>query len=134
MPCSATLNPAIFLFKDLHDHLDIRVCPGNIRNIRRLRDVAHALRDTYKTVVLVSPLMKIPIELSKDVAVVEFGTPSVDDFNGLLDRIIDDVKDQPRISINLDEYGASDVHLIRGVSPAFRVNGEIRADRGRGAR
>ena len=51
------------------------------------------LRDTYKTVVLVSPIMKIPIELSKDVAVVEFGTPSVEDFNKLLDRIIDDVKD-----------------------------------------
>ena len=90
------VDPAIFLFKDLHDHLDIRVCPGNLRNIRRLRDVAHALRDTYKTVVLVSPMMKIPVELSKDVAVVEFGTPSVDDFNGLLDRIIDDVKDKPQ--------------------------------------
>ena len=23
-------------------------------------------------------------------------------------------------------FGASDVHLIRGISPAFRVNGEIR--------
>jgi AAA+ superfamily predicted ATPase len=111
------VDPAIFLFKDLHDHLDIRVCPGNLRNIRRLRDVAHALRDTYKTVVLVSPLMKIPVELSKDVAVVEFGTPSVDDFNGLLDRIIDDVKDQPRISINLDADGRERlVHAARGLT------------------
>ncbi|MGP0067798.1 MAG: AAA family ATPase [Isosphaeraceae bacterium] len=111
------VDPAIFLFKDLHDHLDIRVCAGNLRNIRRLRDVAHALRDTYKTVVLVSPLMKIPVELSKDVAVVEFGTPSVDDFNGLLDRIIDDVKDQPRISINLDAEGREKlVHAARGLT------------------
>jgi AAA+ superfamily predicted ATPase len=111
------VEPGIFLFKDLHDHLDVRVCPGNLRNIRRLRDVAHALRDTYKTVVLVSPIMKIPIELSKDVAVVEFGTPSVDDFNGLLDRIIDDVKDQPRISINLDAEGREKlVHAARGLT------------------
>jgi AAA+ superfamily predicted ATPase len=111
------VEPSIFLFKDLHDHLDIRVCPGNLRNIRRLRDVAHALRDTYKTVVLVSPVMKIPVELSKDVAVVEFGTPSVDDFNGLLDRIIDDVKDQPKISINLDADGREKlVHAARGLT------------------
>ena len=111
------VEPGIFLFKDLHDHLDTRMCVGNLRNIRRLRDVAHALRDTYKTIVMVSPIMKIPIELSKDVAVVEFGTPSVDDFNGLLDRIIDDVKDQPRISINLDAEGREKlVHAARGLT------------------
>jgi AAA+ superfamily predicted ATPase len=111
------VEPGIFLFKDLHDHLDTRMCVGHMRNIRRLRDVAHALRDTYKTIVMVSPIMKIPVELSKDVAVVEFGTPSVDDFNGLLDRIIDDVKDQPRISINLDAEGREKlVHAARGLT------------------
>jgi AAA+ superfamily predicted ATPase len=111
------VEPAIFLFKDLHDHLDIRVCPGNLRNIRRLRDVAHALRDTYKTVVLVAPVMKIPLELSKDIAVLEFGTPSVGDFNHLLDRIIEDVKDKPQISINLDADGRERlVHAARGLT------------------
>jgi AAA+ superfamily predicted ATPase len=111
------VEPGIFLFKDLHDHLDTRMCVGHLRNIRRLRDVAHALRDTYKTIVMVSPIMKIPVELSKDVAVVEFGTPSVDDFNGLLDRIIDDVKDQPRININLDAEGREKlVHAARGLT------------------
>jgi AAA+ superfamily predicted ATPase len=111
------VEPGIFLFKDLHDHLDTRMCIGHLRNIRRLRDVAHALRDTYKTIVMVSPIMKLPVELSKDVAVVEFGTPSADDFNGLLDRIIDDVKDQPRISINLDAEGREKlVHAARGLT------------------
>ena len=111
------VDPAIFLFKDLHDHLDVRLCVGNLRNIRRLRDVAHALRDTYKTVVMVSPIMKIPVELTKDVAVIEFGTPSTDDFNGLLDRIIDDVKDQPKIKINLDDEGREKlVHAARGLT------------------
>lgn len=111
------VDPAIFLFKDLHDHLDTRLCVGNVRNIRRLRDVAHALRDTYKTVVMVSPIMKIPVELTKDIAVVELGTPSVDDYNGLLDRIIDDVKDQPRIKINLDDEGREKlVHAARGLT------------------
>jgi AAA+ superfamily predicted ATPase len=111
------VDPAIFLFKDLHDHLDTRVCAGNLRNIRRLRDVAHALRDTYKTIVLVSPVMKIPVELSKDVAVIEFGTPSTADYNGLLDRIIEDVKDKPKVSINLDADGRERlIHAARGLT------------------
>jgi SpoVK/Ycf46/Vps4 family AAA+-type ATPase len=68
-------------------------------------------------VVMVSPIMKIPVELSKDVAVIELGTPSVDDFNGLLDRIIDDVKDQPRIKINLDDEGREKlVHAASGLT------------------
>ncbi len=113
----AHVDPAIFLFKDLHDHLDVRVCPANLRNIRRLRDVAQALRDTYKTVVLVSPVMKIPVELSKDVAVLELGNPSTADFNGLLDRIIEDVKDQPRITINLEADGRERlIHAARGLT------------------
>jgi AAA+ superfamily predicted ATPase len=113
----AHVDPAIFLFKDLHDHIDCRMGASALRTIRRLRDVAQALRDTYKTVVLVSPILKIPIELSKDVAVVELGTPSVADFNALLDRIIEDVKDKPRISINLDAEGRERlVHAARGLT------------------
>ena len=111
------VDPAIFLFKDLHDHLDTRLCIAHLRNVRRLRDVAHALRDTYKTIVLVSPIMKIPVELTKDIAVLDLGTPSVEDFNGLLDRIIDDVKDQPRIRINLDDEGREKlVHAASGLT------------------
>ncbi len=45
----AHVDPAIFLFKDLHDHPRRPRPPRNLRNVRRLRDVAHALRDTYKT-------------------------------------------------------------------------------------
>ncbi len=117
MRCLVMWNPASSSSKTCTITSTSRVCPGNLRNIRRLRDVAHALRDTYKTVVLVSPIMKIPVELSKDVAVVEFGTPSVDDFNRLLDRIIDDVKDQPRISISLDADGREKlVHAARGLT------------------
>ena len=57
------------------------------------------------------------VGIEKDVAVIELGTPSVGDFNGLLDRIIDDVKDQPRIKINLDDEGRERlVHAARGLT------------------
>ena len=40
--------------------------------------------------------MQIAPELTKDVTLLDFGLPGPEDFNRLLDRIIDDVKDNPR--------------------------------------
>src|SRR5262249_35838508 len=97
------VDPAIYLFKDFHPFTEDN--RSNIAIIRRLRDVAYNLRDTYKTIVIVAPMLRIAAELSKDVTIVEFALPRMDDFNRLLDRIIEDVKDKPRISINLDAEG-----------------------------
>ena len=58
------------MFKDFHRFTEDERC--NLSVIRRLRDVAHHLRDTYKTIVITSPLMRIAPELSKDVTVVDF--------------------------------------------------------------
>ena len=94
------VEPAIYLFKDFHRFTEEDRC--NLTVIRRLRDVAHHLRDTYKSIVITSPLMRIAPELSKDVTVIDFGLPEPDEFNRLLDRIIDDVKDNPKVRIDLD--------------------------------
>jgi SpoVK/Ycf46/Vps4 family AAA+-type ATPase len=94
------VEPAIYLFKDFHRFTEDDRC--NLTVIRRLRDVAHHLRDTYKSIVITSPLMRIAPELSKDVTVIDFGLPEPDEFNRLLDRIIEDVKDNPKVKIDLD--------------------------------
>jgi ATP-dependent 26S proteasome regulatory subunit len=98
------VEPAIYLFKDLHPYMKEAVgCARcNIPIIRKLRDVAHHLRDTYKTIVVVSPLQMIAPELAKDVTVLEFPLPAMPEFNTLLDRISTDLKDNPRIQIDLD--------------------------------
>jgi ATP-dependent 26S proteasome regulatory subunit len=94
------VQPAIYLFKDFHRFTADERC--NLTVIRRLRDVAYHLRDTYKSLVIVAPSLKISQELAKDVTVVEFGLPRIEDFDQLLDRIIDDVKDTPQVQIDLD--------------------------------
>ena len=99
----AQVEPAIYLFKDFHPFTEDQRC--NLTVIRRLRDAAHQLRDTYKTIVITSPLMKISPELSKDITLVDFGLPSVEDFGTLLDRIIEDVQGTAKISIDLDADG-----------------------------
>lgn len=103
------IEPAIYLFKDFHRFTVDERC--NLTVIRRLRDVAHQLRDTYKTIVITSPLLRIAPELSKDITLVDFGLPEASDFSRLLDRIIDDVKDNPKVTINLN--GAAREELLR---------------------
>ena len=93
------VEPAIYLFKDFHRFSCDDRC--NIAVIRRLRDLAHHLRDTYKTLVIVAPSLRIAPDLAKDVTVLEFGLPGIDDFSRLLDRIIDDVRDNPKVQIDL---------------------------------
>jgi len=94
------VQPAIYLFKDFHRFTVDDRC--NLAVIRRLRDAAYHLRDTYKSLVIVAPMMRISQDLAKDVTVVEFGLPGPEDFTALLDRIIDDVKDTPQVQIALD--------------------------------
>lgn len=109
------VEPSIYLLKDLHVFTADERC--NMAVIRKLRDVACHLRDTYKSIVVVSPLMKIAPELAKDMTVVEFGLPGPDEFTQLLDRIVDDVKDSPQIQINLDgESRERLLHAARGLT------------------
>jgi SpoVK/Ycf46/Vps4 family AAA+-type ATPase len=65
----------------------------------------------------VSPVMNIAPELAKDITVVEFGLPGPEDFNLLLERIVEDVKDNPQIRINLDGDARERLlHAARGLT------------------
>ncbi len=109
------IEPAIYLFKDFHVFTTNERC--NMTVIRRLRDVAHHVRDTYKSIVIVSPMMNIAPELSKDITVVDFGLPGPDEFSQLLDRIVEDVRDNPQIRINLEgESRERLLHAARGLT------------------
>jgi AAA+ superfamily predicted ATPase len=111
----AQIEPAIFLFKDFHPFAEEN--RANLAVIRRLRDVAYHLRDSYKTIVIVAPVARIAPELAKDVTLVEFGLPDVEDINRLLDRIIEDLKDKPQVRINLDAEGRERLlHAARGLT------------------
>ncbi len=109
------VEPAIYLFKDFHRFTVEDRC--NIAVIRRLRDLAHHLRDTYKTLVIVAPAMRISPDLAKDVTLVEFGLPGTADFGKLLDRIVDDVRDNPHVEVDLDaETRERLLHAARGLT------------------
>ena len=113
------VEPAIYIFKDFH-HFMVPPPDGaqcNVPVVRRLREVAHRLRDTYKTLIIVSPLLRLAPELEKDVTVVEFGLPTVKDFHRLLDNIIEDVKGNPNLKIDLTAEGRERLlHAAKGLT------------------
>lgn len=81
---------AIYFFKDLHALLRPAV-QCNIPTIRKVRDVARSLSDSYKTLVICAPQMEMAPELQKDIAVVDYPLPEASDLDQLLRKICDDV-------------------------------------------
>ena len=88
---------AIYLLKDFDVFLDDPVVS------RRLRDAAAALKTSYKTVVIVSPVMKIPPHLEKDITILDFDLPTTQDLMGLLQGLIAQVANNPNVVIDLDD-------------------------------
>jgi SpoVK/Ycf46/Vps4 family AAA+-type ATPase len=79
-------EPAIFVFKDLHPFKD------SVAVTRWLRDAVANFHDTHKTIVLMSPVQQIPIELEKEVVTLDFALPSLRE----LDSVLTDKLDRTR--------------------------------------
>jgi AAA+ superfamily predicted ATPase len=99
------VEPAIFIFKDFHPFLAKCNKSANAAPIRKLKDIAVHLKNSYKTIVLVSPVQEIPEELEKEITVLNHPLPARDDLSALLDRIIADVKQFKQVKIELDDAG-----------------------------
>ena len=92
------VEPAIFIFKDLHPFL----ARSNFAVIRKLKDIALHLKNSFKTLILVSPLLEIPAELEKEITVLNLPLPTRDELGELLERILADVRDLKQVDLALD--------------------------------
>src|SRR4249920_724906 len=101
------VEPAIFIFKDFHPFLT----RNNFAVIRKLKEIALHLKNSFKTIVLVSPTMEIPTELEKEITVLNFPLPSREDLNELLEKILEDVKQFKQVRVDLD--GAARERLLQ---------------------
>src|SRR5260370_26993197 len=95
------VEPEIFIFKDFHPFLT----RNNFAIVRKLKEIALHLKNSFKTIVLVSPVMEIPTELEKEITLLNYPLPSRDDLSGLLDKIVADVRQFKQVRIELDDAG-----------------------------
>ncbi|MQA94847.1 MAG: AAA family ATPase [Streptosporangiales bacterium] len=85
------MQPSVFVFKDLHPLLggtEGRNADATV--VRRLRDVAAQLKvaPAPGCVILLAPVLSIPVELERDIAVLPFDLPGEDQIAQLLDSMV----------------------------------------------
>jgi hypothetical protein len=95
------VEPAIFIFKDLHPFLT----KAHSGVIRKLKEIAQHLKNCPKTIVLISPVVELPTELEKEVTLLNFPLPNREELGQMLDKIIQDVRQSAPVRIELDSAG-----------------------------
>ena len=99
-------KPAIMILKDVHPLLGIQGRNADYGFIRKIRDVAGSLKNAEcsKNVVILAPTLVLPNDLQKDITVVDFDLPTLEELKSLLNDMIG-MNDGSGINIDLDEYG-----------------------------
>lgn len=97
-------NPAILILKDIHPLLGLNNRNADYNLIRKIRDVAGSLKnaEVSKNVVIIAPSLVLPLELQKDITVVDFDLPTLDEIKNLLNEMIE-MNEDSGILIDLQE-------------------------------
>jgi len=78
-------EPAIFVLRDFHRFLEDAIVARQVRNL------AHTLPASRKTVIILSPLLRIPIGLADDITVLDLNPPTYEEIASELDVLLRDV-------------------------------------------
>jgi SpoVK/Ycf46/Vps4 family AAA+-type ATPase len=98
-------EPSLVVLKDFHPFLD------DAQVVRALRELGHHLKASFSTVVLLSPLLKMPVELEKEISVLDVPLPGVPELLELLREIVQVVRAGNRATVELSNQDAE--RLIR---------------------
>jgi len=84
---------AIIVLKDFHKFI------GSVEVFRMVKNILPSLKASDKHLLFVSPVVQIPVELEKDVTVLDFALPSEEELVNLAQKIVK----ENDLSIDLDE-------------------------------
>lgn len=93
-------EPTLVVLKDFHPYL------ADPAVVRALRELGHALKSTYTTVVLLSPTLVIPPEIEKEISVLDVPLPGYRDLLQLLKEIVGVVRQGNRARVELTKDDA----------------------------
>lgn len=115
-------DPSIVVLNDFHP------CLHDQRIVRRLRELAHSLKSSWTTVMLLSPTLSIPVELEKDLTVLDVPLPSFNDLAQLLREIVGVVRKNNRATVHLTRADAEQlVKAAQGLTLSEAENAFARA-------
>lgn len=115
-------DPSLVVLKDFHPFLND---PGVIR---ALRELSQDLKSTYTTVLLLSPVLTIPVELEKDISVLEIPLPTFRELYQLLREIVTVLRQGNRAVVDLSrEHVEQLIKAAQGLTIAEAENAFAKA-------
>ncbi len=114
-------EPAVFVLEDFHFFLDERA-PLAPLVIRQLRDLVGPFKSARKTAIILSPILRIPPELEKDITVLDLEMPDEEELAAILDETVAQVKDSPQVEINLTGDGRE--RIVKALCGLTRIEAE----------
>lgn len=75
-------RPSAFILRDLHAYF------GSPEVVRKLRDLRGEASNSYKPIIITSPVLRVPQELEKIVTVVDLDLPDTEEIGTLVDTCI----------------------------------------------
>jgi SpoVK/Ycf46/Vps4 family AAA+-type ATPase len=119
-------SPAVFVLRDFHRFLE------DVSVARKLRNLARSLKSQPKNIVIISPQIAIPEDLSEVLTVIEFPLPRGSDIQTEVERLLITTNQsmEPRV---LDELvrscqGLSIERIRRVLARAIATHGELRPE------
>ena len=110
-------DQAIFVLKDFHSYMSDNAVT------RRLRDLGYALKTSYKTLIILAPVVKLPPELEKAITVIDYPLPDLEELDKLLEGIVQSVKGNPQISVKMSPQEREQVlHAAQGLTASEAEN------------
>ncbi|MCK9467492.1 MAG: AAA family ATPase [Candidatus Absconditabacterales bacterium] len=99
-------EPSVFIMRDLHVLFGSANRPGDANVIRKLRDIAPIIRQgiSPKTIIITCPITVIPVELQKEISILDYPLPDFKHIYKVLDEIIEANRESGRIAINVDSF------------------------------
>ncbi|HMK73460.1 MAG TPA: AAA family ATPase, partial [Myxococcaceae bacterium] len=91
----AYAEASLVVLKDFH------ACLDEPRVVRALRELGHALKSTYTTVIVLAPVLQLPVELEKEMSVLDVPLPTFRDLAELLRDIVGVVRKGGRATVDL---------------------------------
>jgi len=95
---------AIFVLKDFHPFLDhVRPAGDQTLIVRKLRDITNQLKESRKTLIILSPILSFPPELEKDITVLDYSLPTLEELSQSLDRVVRSAREISGVRLKLED-------------------------------
>ncbi|MEQ8995500.1 MAG: AAA family ATPase [Coleofasciculus sp. B1-GNL1-01] len=116
-------EPGIYIFKDLHPFID------SPATTRWLRDAIASFKASQKTIVLMSPMQQVPIELEKEVVVIDYPLPDLTELNQVLSQQLEKTKGRRTTTETREKLLKAALGLTRDEAEKVYRKAQVKAGR-----